>query len=130
MQSNKHLSLSNTRLNIYTEVGIYSLPLFFIRPVKEFCVSLVPRCKILIQRSQGSTPACNSSSRRFPLIIFNWSFIMTLNTKILKRERGPIILVLIFISIFYFREDIQLILHCKQIHDFNLDHHSNIRRLQ
>ena len=55
---------------------------------------------------------------------------MKLNQQTIKRERGPIIMILIFISIFIYREDLRLILHCKQIHDFNLDHHSNIRRLQ
>jgi len=55
---------------------------------------------------------------------------MKINKHTIKRERGPIIVILILISIFYFREDIRLILHCKQIHDFNLDHHTNLRRVQ
>ena len=81
-------------------------------------------------KSLWATPACNSSVESFHAITLNWILIMKINRQTIKRERGPIIVILILISIFYFREDIRLILHCKQVHDFNLDHHTNLRRVQ
>jgi hypothetical protein len=78
----------------------------------------------------GSTPACNSSWQIFNTIILNWSLIMKLDFEFISKEKGPIIVFLIFFSIVYFREDLRLFIHCKQIHDWNINHLDNLRSLQ
>jgi hypothetical protein len=55
---------------------------------------------------------------------------MKLDLEFLSKEKGPIIVFLIFFAIIYFREDLRLFIHCKQVHDWNINHLDNLRSLK
>lgn len=55
---------------------------------------------------------------------------MKLDFEFISKEKGPIIVFLIFFAIVYFREDLRLFIHCKQVHDWNINHLDNLRSLQ